>query len=256
MAEAKYAEERRAELLRILASAGRIDAATVAAEFGVTSETVRKDLIALENTGLLRRVHGGAVPADSHLYEPTLEARIEFSAEKQRIAHKALEYIPNGGAALFDAGTTTHRLVQQLPHSANFTAYVNALPLATTLLRQPQVRVELVGGMMRAVTSAAVGDRTVRAFGGINVGVAFLGTNGIHPERGLTTPNPDEAAVKNAMLACAEQRIVLTDHSKFGLVRGVRHAELVDIDIIITDRDVPAEMHRELDAAGVELVIA
>lgn len=115
MAEAKYAEERRSELLRILASAGRIDAATVAAEFGVTSETVRKDLIALENTGLLRRVHGGAVPADSHLYEPTLEARIEFSAEKQRIAHKALEYIPNGGAALFDAGTTTHRLVQQLP---------------------------------------------------------------------------------------------------------------------------------------------
>jgi DeoR family fructose operon transcriptional repressor len=109
---------------------------------------------------------------------------------------------------------------------------------------------------MRATTSAAVGARTNQNLSTINVAVAFLGTNGISHERGLTTPNPDEAAAKHAMLAASERRILLADHSKFGQVQGEQHATLDDLDVIITDQAPNAEYRRALDRAGVELVIA
>jgi DeoR family fructose operon transcriptional repressor len=109
---------------------------------------------------------------------------------------------------------------------------------------------------LRSETAAAVGPLTVAALAEINVDVAFLGTNALSYERGLTTPDPDEALVKKTMLAAARQRIFLVDSSKFGGESLARHATLEDIDVLVTDSAVSAEQRRRLFAADVTLEVA
>ena len=110
-----------------------------------------------------------------------------------------------------------------------------------------------LGGRVRAKTFAEVDDWAARALAEINVDVAFLGANGIIVDRGLTTPDPAEAAVKRLMLSCAQRRILLADHSKVGVVKGTKHGDLDDIDLLITDAGLADEQLAELLTAGIEV---
>jgi DeoR family transcriptional regulator, fructose operon transcriptional repressor len=246
-----YADQRKQYLLETLRRNGRIDANDIAAELNVTGETIRKDLIALERQGLLRRVHGGAVPVAYLSYEPAVETRTGFATEKARIAKAALEHVPQQGTVLIDAGSTTAQLVEIFPGDRELTVYTNTLPLALSLLTRPLLTVFTLGGRVRTTTLAEVDDWAARALAEINVDVAFLGANGISLHRGLTTPDPAEAAVKRRMLACAQRRILLADHSKVGVVSGVQYGHLHDIDLLITDTDLPDEQLTELRDAGI-----
>ena len=210
-----FAEQRQQRIVEQARQAGRVDVAELAAELAVTPETVRRDLSALERQGVLRRVHGGAMPVERLGFEPGLAARDAVrQAEKERIAKAALAELPVEGSILLDAGTTTARLAEILPANRDLTVVTNSLPIAIGLSVRPGVTVLMTGGRVRGRTQAAVGDAAVRVLGDTFVDVAFLGTNGITPERGLTTPDPDEAAVKRAMLAAARRVVVLADHTK------------------------------------------
>ncbi len=210
-----FADERHAEVLRLLVTQRRVESAGLAKHFGVSAESIRKDLAQLEARGLLRRVHGGAVPSRRQNEEPAVTARTEHAEKKTAIANHALRFVPDGGTLLLDAGSTTLRLAQLLPADRDLMVYTNALPLASTLL-QRGIAVVSLGGRLRPETAAAVGPLTVAALSEINVDVAFLGTNAFSLDRGLTTPDADEALVKHAMLAAARQRVFLVDTSKFG----------------------------------------
>ncbi|WP_418004363.1 DeoR/GlpR family DNA-binding transcription regulator [Mycobacterium sp. PDNC021] len=247
---ALYADQRKQHLLEVLRRDGRIDAAGTAAELGVTGETIRKDLILLERQGLLRRVHGGAVPVDYLSYEPAVETRTEFLAEKTRIAKAALAHLPERGSVLIDAGSTTAQLVDMFPGDRELTVYTNSLTQALTLLSRPLLTVYTLGGRVRSKTFAEVDDWAARALAEINVDVAFLGANGISAHRGLTTPAPSEAAVKRRMLACAHRRILLADHSKFGTITGAQYGRLADIHLLITDSGLDDLQLSELSAPG------
>ena len=253
MTPTPYADQRKNRLLERLRRDGRIDAVQIADELGVTGETVRKDLIALERQGLLRRVHGGAVSVQSLSFEPAVETRTQFTAEKTRIARAALDHLPVEGSVLIDAGSTTAKLVDLFPGDRDLTVYTNTIPLAMALLTRPRLTVFTLGGRLRNTTFAQVGDWAARALAEINVDVAFLGTNGISLTRGLTTPDPAEAAVKRLMLGCAAKRVLLADHSKFGTVKGSRHADLTDIDVLITDTGLPDQAHAQLRSAGIDV---
>jgi DeoR family fructose operon transcriptional repressor len=247
---APFPAQRDHVILAALRDAGRVDAAQVASELGVTGETVRKDLIRLERRGLLRRVHGGAVPAADPTFEPRVSDRTGFAAEKQRIARAALEHLPIRGAVLLDAGSTTGALAELFPPGRTLDVFTNTLPIALTLLGRPGVTVHTLGGRLREPTSAEVGplaDRTLRE---LNVDLAFLGTNGISLDRGLTTPDPEEAATKRLMLAAARRRVLLADHSKFGLVSLCKYADLCDVDLLVTDAGLPDDQLAALAAAG------
>lgn len=245
-----YADQRKQLLLEALRRDGRIEAADIATELGVTGETIRKDLIQLERQGLLRRVHGGAVPVAYLSYEPAVDTRIGFLSEKVRIAKAALAHLPDQGAVLVDAGSTTAQLVELFPGDRELTVYTNTLVLALQLLTRPLLTVYTLGGRVRAKTFAEVDDWAARALAEINVDVAFLGANGISVYRGLTTPDPSEAAVKRRMLSCAQRRILLADHSKVGVVSGVQYGNLHDIDLLITDADLRDQQLAELRTAG------
>lgn len=136
----------------------------LAEEFGVTTETIRRDLSTLERQSVVTRVHGGAIPTERLGFEPGVSKRSGVMvAEKERIAKAALAEIPDDGAVLIDAGTTTAQLAQAIPTDRELTVVTNSAPIAVTLAAKPQIKVLLVGGRVRGRTLAAVGDWTTTA---------------------------------------------------------------------------------------------
>jgi DeoR family transcriptional regulator, fructose operon transcriptional repressor len=248
-----YSAQRQQAILHALAVTGRVDVAAMAAELSVTGETVRKDLIALERQGRLRRVHGGAIPLQDLSFEPEVTTRVEYAEEKRRIARAALAHLPRTGTILVDAGSTTARLAELIPPDRHLTAFTNTLPTALALAGKPNLTVYTLGGRVRNLTLAEVDSWAARTLSEINVDVAFLGANGISTDRGLTTPDAAEAAVKRLMLGSARRRILLSDHSKIGQVSTHKYGELTDVDLLITDAGITGTDEKALHAAGLAL---
>jgi DeoR family fructose operon transcriptional repressor len=254
-----YAEERQQAIARLVNQRGRMSVSQLSEEYAVTTETVRRDLSALERMGLVRRVHGGVVPPSSlSLIEAGLRERDEVNVErKERIARAAVARLPEaGGTILLDAGTTTARLASLLPADRRLTVVTHAVPIAARLAGLSHIDLRLLPGRVRRTTQAAVGADTVAAISDLRVDVSFLGTNGVTAEHGLTTPDADEAATKRALVASGRTVVVLADSSKFGVETAVRFAGPADIDVVITDSDASAADRRALGRAGIEVVVA
>ncbi len=252
-----YAEERQAHILRLTRAAGRVEVTELAAELDVAPETIRKDLTALERSGVIRRVHGGAMPVERLGFEPAVAARdVVLTAEKERIAKAALAELPEDGAILLDAGTTTARLAAIMPTDRELTVVTNGVPLASRLAAYPNLNVLLVGGRVRGRTLAAVDTWALHALAEVYVDVTFLATNGVSVERGLTTPDPAEAAVKAAMMAAARRVVLLADHSKVGHDHFARFGTLAQVDLLVTDSGLDERTAAELAAAGPRVVRA
>jgi DeoR family fructose operon transcriptional repressor len=252
-----YAEERQQEIVRLARTNGRVDVATLADTLRVTAETIRRDLTSLERAGVLRRVHGGAIPVERIGFEPALATRDSVLIdEKERIAKAALAEVPEEGAIILDAGTTTARLAHALPVDRELTVVVNSPVIATVLGTRANVNVLLIGGRLRGRTLATVDDWALRPLADMYVDVAFIGTNGLSVERGLTTPDPAEAAVKRAMINAARRTVVLADHTKIGNDYLARFGTLADLDLLITDAGIDNELVVDVEAAGVRVVRA
>jgi DeoR family transcriptional regulator, fructose operon transcriptional repressor len=250
-----YAEERQQEIVRLARAEGRVDVASLADTLHVTAETIRRDLTMLERAGVLRRVHGGAIPVERIGFEPALAARDSVLIdEKERIAKAALAEVPDEGAIILDAGTTTARLAQALPVDRELTVVVNSPVIAALLGVRPNLNVLLLGGRLRGRTLATVDDWALRPLADMYVDVAFLGTNGLSVERGLTTPDPAEAAVKRAMINSARRAVVLADHTKIGNDYLARFGTLADLDLLITDAGLDDDLVTDVEAAGLRVV--
>ena len=198
-----YAEERQQAIAELVVARGRLSVLDLAEAYGVTTETVRRDLSVLERAGLLRRVHGGAVPVTVlTALERALDDRDKsFPQEKDRIAAAAAEHLPpSGGSVVIDAGSTTTRLA---PHvvGRDLTVMTHAITVAARLAGVDRVELHLLPGRVRLATQAAVGEVTVAALSQVRADVAFLGTNGISLGHGLSTPDHSEAACKRAIVA-------------------------------------------------------
>ncbi|MEP7162097.1 MAG: DeoR/GlpR family DNA-binding transcription regulator, partial [Dermatophilaceae bacterium] len=216
-----YAEERQQALLDAARQHGRVVVAEGAAQYGVTAETIRRDLGVLEGLGLVRRVHGGAIPADAlDFVERGLPDReITRADEKKRIARAALPHLPRGASAtlLLDAGTSVARLAAILPPDPELTVLTNSVPIAGMVRQRLPGPVHMIGGRLRGLTQATVGVEAVKTIERLRVGVAVLGTNGITAAHGCSTPHPEEGAVKHAMVGAARRVIVVADSSKVGV---------------------------------------
>jgi DeoR family fructose operon transcriptional repressor len=253
-----YAEERHQAIAELVASSGRLSVSELAERFGVTTETVRRDLSTLERAGLVRRVHGGVVQASAlSALEPAVTDREGRSApEKDHIAAAALELVPDGGCVILDAGTTTARLAGRLPGDLRLTVATHSVPIAARLAARSSVELLMLPGRVRRTTQAAVGVDTVAALRRLRADVAFLGTNGISATHGLSTPDVSEAAVKRAIVASARTVVLVADADKFGEEHLVRFAELAEIDVLVTDRRVREADVALMEQAGVKVVTA
>ncbi|WP_182526247.1 DeoR/GlpR family DNA-binding transcription regulator [Nocardioides dongkuii] len=254
-----YAEERQQAMAQLVAERGRLSVNALSERYDVTTETVRRDLSALERMGLVRRVHGGAVPASTLavIESGLLERDQANTPQKERIAKAALDLLPPAGSTvLLDAGSTTNRFASMLPRDHRLVVLTHAVPIAARLASHAQVELHLLPGRVRSTTQAAVGADTVAALERLRADVVFLGTNGVTTEHGLSTPDPDEAAVKRAMVHSARQVVVLADASKVGVESPVRFASLAEVDVLVTDTGIDADDEQELVDAGVEVVSA
>ncbi|MFE9174194.1 DeoR/GlpR family DNA-binding transcription regulator [Streptomyces kebangsaanensis] len=252
-----YAPERQQEILRLARDGGRVDVVSLAEEFQVTAETIRRDLKALDRAGLLRRVHGGAIPVGRLDFEPDLAERESTAAdEKDRIAKAALAELPAEGTLILDAGTTVARLAAALPLEAELTVVTHSLPTAARLADHPGVQLHLVGGRVRTRTRAAVDAWALRAYGEIRADVLFVAANGFSAEHGLTTPDLAEAAVKRAAIAAARRVVLLADSTKHGQEHFARFGGLDDVDLLITDSGLSPEDAAAIERGGTEVVRA
>ena len=256
---ALYPEERQQAIAALVTDRGRISVTDLAARFRVTTETVRRDLAVLERAGALRRVHGGAVPSGAlTLVEPGLGERHGTRAEaKRKIATAALDLLPDlDGSILLDGGSSTAALADLLPAERRLLVATNSVPIAARLSAAPGISLHVLGGRVRGVTQTAVGDSTVRALADLRVDVAFLGANGLSPERGFSTPDETEAATKRAMARAAERTVVLADSSKLGREHLVRFATPAEVDVLVTDSGADPAALAELRSAGMEVLVA
>ncbi|WP_432056895.1 DeoR/GlpR family DNA-binding transcription regulator [Streptomyces sp. bgisy022] len=252
-----YAPERQQAIMRLARESGRVDVVSLAEEFQVTAETIRRDLKTLDRAGLVRRVHGGAIPVGRLDFEPDLAERETTAAdEKDRIAKAALVEIPADGTVIVDAGSTIARLAGALPVELSLTVVTHSLPIAARLADHPGLQLHLVGGRVRHRTRAAVDAWALRAYGEIRADVLFVAANGFSPEHGLTTPDLAEAAVKRAAMAAARRVVLLADSSKHGQEHFARFGELGDVDLLITDSGLSPDDALAIERGGTEVVRA
>ena len=251
-----FAAERRNTLVTILRSENKIDVAASSKRLGTSHETIRKDLMALESQGLLRRVHGGALPVHTMTFELDVTQRTQNLEEKRRIAARAMEYLPTQGAIFIDSGSTTQLFAELLPATSQLTVFTNAISIAQTILSKPGITCYTLGGRLRGPSMAEVGPWALRTLSELRIDVAFVGTNAISFERGLTTPDIEEAAVKGSIIEHAQKSLLLADHSKFNEDALIAYASLEDLDIVITGKELDSESKRQLEACDTEALYA
>ena len=253
-----YAEERQQAMAQLVSQQGRLSVAQLAEKFGVTTETVRRDLSTLDRIGLVRRVHGGAVPmsAVTSIESGLSERDLAHTSAKDAIAAAAVALLPPPGSmVIIDAGTTTARLAAVLPRDHRLTVVTHAVTVATRLAGLPHIELFLLPGRVRPTTHAAVGHDTVAALADLRADVAYVATNGLSPH-GLTTPDRDEAATKRAIVAAARRTVVVTGSSRIGVESPLRFAALSDVDTLVTDAGIRDSDRTQIERAGVEVVVA
>jgi DeoR family transcriptional regulator, fructose operon transcriptional repressor len=254
-----YPEERQEAIASLVITKGRASVAELAQTYDVTTETVRRDLAALDRAGVVRRVHGGAVPVRAlHLVEQGVGERETTRADhKDAIAAAAAEFFPLSGASvLLDAGTTTGRIAALVPADRELVVVTNSVPIAARLAGMPSVSLQLLGGRVRGLTQAAVGEQALRVLDTLRVDIAFIGTNAISVRHGLSTPDSEEAAVKCAMVRSANYVVVVADSSKVGREDFVSFAPISSVDVLITDTEISTADREQFSQQGVEVVAA
>lgn len=249
------ASERRDEIVRLLGTQGRLEGPDLAVHFGTSGETIRKDLIALESHGMLRRVHGGALRTETMTYEASLSARTEHDDEKSAIAWRALDEVPRDGAVVIDAGTTTQKFADLLSGRPGLQVFTNSLPIAAALAERAGTVCHTFGGRLRGLTMAEVGPMALSAIEPLHFDVAFVGTNGLDAG-GLSTPDPEEAAIKQRMITSSDYVVLLCDDTKFATTALVTYASLENVDLLITNAAPTGELATALTEHGVEVQLA
>lgn len=252
-----YPAERHKWLIDTATDEGRVSVSRASEELGVVPETIRRDLEYLSSQGLLRRVHGGAIPASfDTLGDQPLDTRDSSAVpEKEAIAQAALAYLPaDRGSLVLDAGSTTGRLAALLPAASRFTVFTDSAPIAAVVAARTSCDVQLIGGRVRSTTQATVGN--AKELDKLRVDVAFIGTNGVSTGHGFSTPDIEEAATKGAMVSCAHTVIALVDSRKIGAESTARFAEISDVDVIVTDSGITDRQRRGLEQAGAMVVVA
>ncbi len=243
-------DSRQSQILEYARTRGRVEVVPLADELGVATETIRRDLRVLADRRLVKRVHGGAIPLESAAFESGVDYRSRVDlAQKHRIASAAADLLHGAETVFIDEGYSP-RLVAERLADRELTVVTASLLAAEALATSESVTVLLLGGRMRGRTLATVGAWTLDQLGGLVIDVAYLGTNAISPEHGLTTPDPAVAAVKHEAVKRSRRSVLLAAHSKFGISSFCRFAEVADFEVIVTGTELPRADAQQYEALG------
>src|SRR5262245_18891265 len=238
---------------------GSVRVSELTEQRGVSEATVRRGLDGLAQSGLIEKVHGGAmIRTRLSADEPSFESKSRRQvAEKEAIARVASQLVEPGQAVALSAGTTTWRLARHLRHKANLTVITNSPPVADVLHAEnrPDLPVVLTGGS-RPPSDALVGPIAAATLPSLHVDVLFMGVHGMSEDTGFTTPNLLEAETNEALIRCAQRLVVVADHTKWGVRGLVSIAALADADVLISDDGLSPDARSVLSESIGEVVLA
>ena len=242
-------------ILERLQTQGKVVAAELSSSLEVSPDTVRRDLRDLAEAGLLRRVHGGALPAALGARSYAVR-REQAPAAKAAIARATGRLLRDGQVIVLDAGTTTLEVARHLPPELEATIITNSPPIAVELAEHPRVKVSVVGGTLEKDSHALVGASAVAAFSSVRADVLVLGVCSLHPEIGITVLDLEEVYVKRAMVANAAEVVAVAAAGKLGSAAPYVVAPLDELTYLVTEESIPAEQLADYRALGIEVVRA
>ncbi|MEU8979428.1 DeoR/GlpR family DNA-binding transcription regulator [Streptomyces sp. NPDC048309] len=250
------AERRHRLILRALRSGGPAAVSDLSEQLGVSPATVRRDLVKLEEEGLLTRVHGGAVvdEGDQPFAEVAEVAEVRVP-EKDAIAAKAASLVEDGQSVLLDIGTTAYRLARQL-HGRRITVITGNLVVYEELADDEDIELVLLGGMVRREYRSLVGFLTEDNLRQLHADWLFLGTSGIRPGGQVMDTTVVEVPVKRAMIRAGERVVLLADRAKFPGTGMAKVCGPEELDVVVTNAPVDAATRSSLEEAGVRVVVA
>ncbi|NRF94539.1 DeoR/GlpR transcriptional regulator [Paenibacillus frigoriresistens] len=253
-----FLEERQEQIMQRLLESQSVRITDLVEEFGVTRETLRKDLYHLEKQGLIRKVHGGAVlnKTDVSNEEPPYNKRSLINPEeKEKIAKRAAELVEDGDTLYLDIGTTTLLFAKQLKSRNNITIITNSLLIAMELGNQTNLKVILSGGELRPGELSLSGPSAIQTLQNYYIDKAFVGVGGLSEDSGFTDYHIYESEIRTLMLNHAKEKYALVDHSKMHITAFYKSADMQDMDVVITDAGAPLNLVKTLQSHGVEVIM-
>jgi DeoR family transcriptional regulator of aga operon len=256
-------DKRAKEILHLLLRHGKTSVEELTELFATSPASVRRDLVRLEERGLVHRTHGGAMLAGQAIYEPFRfdasfrEREDRFAAEKQRIAQAAADLVRENETVGFTAGTTTTHVARNLRNRSGIHIITNAVNIGMELSSSNGLDTTLTGGCMRWPGAfSLIGPTAIESLNVVVMDRVFIGVCGIDPERGATTIEADEAAVFRAMTRRARQVVVVADSSKVGMISPAVICPSEDIDVLITDDGISEEAAQAFARSGIQVISA
>lgn len=237
----KLTEERHRAIRERLAADGRVLANELAADFGTSEDTVRRDLRELAKAGACRRVYGGAVALSP--YPGPLSVRVHHAPDaKLRLAATAAGLVRPDQTLFLDASTTNIAIAGALPPDIRLTVATNAISVATALVAHPLVSLVVLGGRFDREGGACVGSNTIEAINQMSADLFFIGTCGVDAERGVTAFDAAEAEIKRAMVRNSRSLVIAATTEKLATAAPFRVAAAEAIDHLIVEQDAPADI--------------
>lgn len=254
---APLASARRAELSQAIAERGSASVQELAEAYGVSTDTIRRDLDALADSGVVTRAHGGAVRRQTEdLVTPVGDRMYSEAAAKGRIATAAVGMLGNDETLIVNGGSTTLLFVKSIPRSLYPAIITNSIPILDQIGAGTFTNVIAIGGQYMSELKVTIGPLDHIAGARVSVDTAIIGVRGLHATRGISTATVAEAEMIAQMMELASRTIVLADSSKFGKSAFANIASLDKIDVLVTNDQPPAELAEALAAAGVRTVVA
>lgn len=234
--------ERKAYLLRHLANDGRIVAKSISPILGVSHDTIRRDLRELAKEGLLRRVHGGAVPIAKASLPYDIREDIA-SPEKAAIGRHAAHMIEPGQVVFLDGGTTAVQVAQSLPTDLKATIITHSPIVAIQLVRCPDLEIEIIGGRLYRHSIVACGSVAMEWIDRFRPDLSLIGATGLHPQIGITTNDGEEAQIKRGIITRSGETLILASSEKFGAASAYKLADWADVDGCIVPGNIADTTH-------------
>jgi len=248
--------ERQAALLSLVRSRGYATVEWLAEQFTVSAQTVRRDIIRLDELGMLQRFHGGAAASDTSVVRLGYAEKQELAVEaKLAIGVAAARLVPNGASVFVDVGTTAEAVARALSGHTSLRVFTNSLAAARQLAGRDGIEVVVAGGLLRGHDGSLVGDSVTATLRDLRLDLAFIGLSGWDDDGAPMDFDIDKIAVKRVAIARAREAIAICDASKFGRQALARIAPADQFSRLICDAPPSASLAGRLEAAGLTVIV-
>jgi len=248
-------QERQKRIYEVIKQYKSASVTDLSAQFGISFSTVRRDLLEMEERGLVQRVHGGAILVDDNREPPRLQRRNQNVEAKERIGAAAARLVENGDIVILGASTTVEAMIPHLAEKHNLTIITNMVNIAYKLALYPHIMVIVLGGWLRHSEFSLQGHLTQESLKDLHANKVFHGTYGLDPDYGLTSILLQEVETDRSLIDAAEQLIVVADSSKFSQVGPIRLVPMARIHTLITDSGAPRNYLAKMERQGVQVIV-